>query len=242
VTYKRYYWLKLKNDFFKQREIKKLRSIAGGDTYTIIYLKLQLHSLVNKGSILFAETEDSIEEQLSYELDEDLNNIQITLSFLKKHRLIEMGQNQDISMIETKELIYSESESTSRVRRHRDKAKALQSNSNVTFCNKIVTIEQDIDIDIEKQTEQQTDCDSGKNIVSDNSPYCFDEASNQQRIIDVKNYLMQIGLTKPQIKRIIEEHPLSLIDSAIDSTLSAKKIKTTLPRYFYGVLNNSIKS
>jgi predicted phage replisome organizer len=52
---KKYYWLKLKNDFFKQREIKKLRAVAGGDTYTIIYLKLQLHSLNNMGKIIFAE-------------------------------------------------------------------------------------------------------------------------------------------------------------------------------------------
>ena len=31
---KKYYWLKLKEDFFRQKEIKKLRKIAGGDTYT----------------------------------------------------------------------------------------------------------------------------------------------------------------------------------------------------------------
>ena len=42
---KRYYWLKLKDDFFRQPKIKKLRQIAGGDTYTVIYLKLQLLSL-----------------------------------------------------------------------------------------------------------------------------------------------------------------------------------------------------
>ena len=38
---RRYYWLKLKDDFFKDKKIKKLRQLAGGDTYTIIYLKLQ---------------------------------------------------------------------------------------------------------------------------------------------------------------------------------------------------------
>ena len=39
---KRYYWLKLPDDFFRQKPIKKLRRIAGGDTYTIIYLKMLL--------------------------------------------------------------------------------------------------------------------------------------------------------------------------------------------------------
>ena len=39
---KKYYWLKLKKDFFNSKEMKKLRRIAGGDTYTVIYLKMQL--------------------------------------------------------------------------------------------------------------------------------------------------------------------------------------------------------
>ena len=38
---KKFFWLKLKEDFFRDKRIKKLRKIAGGDTYTIIYLKLQ---------------------------------------------------------------------------------------------------------------------------------------------------------------------------------------------------------
>ena len=42
---KRYFWLKLFEDFFSSKRIKKLRSLAGGDTYTIIYLKMQLKAL-----------------------------------------------------------------------------------------------------------------------------------------------------------------------------------------------------
>ena len=49
---KRYYWLKLPDDFFRQKPIKKLRRIAGGDTYTIIYLKMLLVSLKNEGKTL----------------------------------------------------------------------------------------------------------------------------------------------------------------------------------------------
>ena len=56
---KKYYWLRLKNNFFQQKEIKKLRKIAGGDTYTIIYLKLQLLSINNNGVLIFERTESS---------------------------------------------------------------------------------------------------------------------------------------------------------------------------------------
>ena len=49
---KKYYWLRLKNNFFQQKEIKKLRKIAGGDTYTIIYLKLTFLQQTEKRSKL----------------------------------------------------------------------------------------------------------------------------------------------------------------------------------------------
>ena len=41
---KRYYWLKLPEDFFGDKAIKRLRKIAGGDTYVIIYLKMEIRS------------------------------------------------------------------------------------------------------------------------------------------------------------------------------------------------------
>jgi len=50
---KRYYWLKLPDDFFRQKPIKKLRKIAGGDTYTIIYLKMLLIAIKQDGKIYF---------------------------------------------------------------------------------------------------------------------------------------------------------------------------------------------
>ena len=56
---KRYYWLKLQKDFFTQPKIKKLRKIAGGDTYTIIYLKMQLLSLNNGGKLFFEGIEEN---------------------------------------------------------------------------------------------------------------------------------------------------------------------------------------
>ena len=92
---KKYYWLKLKDDFFNQKEIKKLRRIAGGDTYTIIYLKLQLLSLKKEAIITFDGTERNLAEQLSYEIDENVDNIEVTLSFLRANNLIEQVSEND---------------------------------------------------------------------------------------------------------------------------------------------------
>ena len=64
---KRYYWIKLKQDFFGQKEIKKLRKLPGGDTLTIIFLKLQLLSLNNNGIIYFDGIENSFEKEIALE-------------------------------------------------------------------------------------------------------------------------------------------------------------------------------
>ena len=68
MAHGKYYWMKLKDDFFRKKEIKKLRRIAGGDTYTIIYLKLQLMSLEHEGKILFEHVEDTLSDEISLNL------------------------------------------------------------------------------------------------------------------------------------------------------------------------------
>ena len=92
---KRYYWIQLKEGFFKQKEIKKLRKIAGGDTYTVIYLKMLL-AAVNQGNKLFFEgVEDTFPEELALELDEDPENVKITLGFLERQGLIQVVEKDE---------------------------------------------------------------------------------------------------------------------------------------------------
>ena len=59
---KRYYWLKLKDDFFSSKRIKKLRNMAGGDTYTIIYLKMQLLAMKTDGVLTWTGLEENFAE------------------------------------------------------------------------------------------------------------------------------------------------------------------------------------
>ena len=68
---KRYYWLKLKADCFSDKHIKKLRSIAGGDTHTIIYLKMMLLSLKDEGKLYFESVEDYFASEIAFALDDD---------------------------------------------------------------------------------------------------------------------------------------------------------------------------
>lgn len=128
---KKFYWLKLQHDFFNNKEIKKLRKIAGGDTYVIIYLKLQLLSLKNEGKLYFEGFEDDVASELALDIDEDEENVKVTFMFLKKYGLIEEINNNEFLLPKTVSIIGKEGDSAERVRRFRAK-KALQSNIQVT--------------------------------------------------------------------------------------------------------------
>lgn len=148
---KKYFWLKLKEDFFRQKEVKKLRRIAGGDTFTIIYLKLQLLSMKTDGLLEYTGLEENFAEELALEIDEDTDNVAVTLNFLTKCNLVEVIDDKEILLTKVPESIGKESESAERVRNHREKKKllSLQCNSSVTNSN----TEIEKDIELEKETD-----------------------------------------------------------------------------------------
>ena len=91
---KKYYWLKFKVDFFSDIRLLKLRSVAGGDTYIVIFLKLMLLSIKNEGIVIYEGVFPSLAEELSYSLREDIKNIQVVLDFSISHGMIEENKNQ----------------------------------------------------------------------------------------------------------------------------------------------------
>lgn len=196
---KRYYWLKLKEDFFDKKLIKKLRSIAGGDTYTIIYLKMQLKSIKNEGILKYEGIENSFEEELALDIDEDLENVKVTLAFLQKHNMILQSSEEDFILKETLECIGSETDSAERVRKHREnkklaEQKMLQSNALVTTCN----TEKDIDIDIEDGLDNK--------IIY----------SIKEKIEKEKRCLISEEKIKEAIKKAIEYDPYDIESYAIE--------------------------
>ena len=181
---KRLYWLKLKEGFFTDKIMKKLRRMAGGDTYTIIYLKLLLLGLRNGGKLYFDHVEDSFADELALEIDEDSENVRFCILYLQKTGLVEEVAENELFLTETPELTYSESQSAARMRKMRA-AKASQCDAPVTHvlcaCDKIVT--PDIDID-NKIKDIDTDIDSKGDAPKGATPHYH---IDYQSIIDDYN-------------------------------------------------------
>lgn len=163
---KKYYWLKLQNDFFSSLRIKKLRRLAGGDTFTIIYLKMQLISLKNNGVIEYKGIEKTFEEEMALELDEDVDNVTITIQYLLSCGLLE-ANDDEYKLPYVIENTGSETSSTLRSRKCRERQKTLQCNTDATLCNTIATncnTEIEIEKEIEKEIEIEIEIDKEKRV------------------------------------------------------------------------------
>lgn len=149
---KRYYWLKLPDDFFRQKPIKKLRRIAGGDTYTIIYLKMLLVSLKNEGKLFFDGVEENFTEEIALELDEEEENVKVTVQFLMAQGLLQLIDESEYELTECFRMVGSESASAERMRRLRDK-KTSQCDIGVTQQLHLSDVEKEKEIEIDKDKE-----------------------------------------------------------------------------------------
>ena len=154
VKNKRYYWIQLAQDFFKSKEMKLLRKIAGGDTHTIIYLKMMLISLEDGGHIYYDGLADNLAEEIALMIDENVEDIKITLLFLESKGLLTRKNDRDYFLEQVPEMVGSETASARRVRKFRENQLALQCNNDVTKRNGDIDIEKDIDTEIEKDVDE----------------------------------------------------------------------------------------
>ncbi len=165
---KKYYWLKVQRNFFRQKSVKKLKQSENGNEKVLIYLELLALSLENDNKLIFEYVEDTFAKDLALEIDEDPKLVEETLDYLKKQNLIECVSESEYVLLETFELTGSEDKTTKRVRKHRESKKdniieeiETHSNKNETLCNadethsnKNETLEKEKDIDKEIEKDK----------------------------------------------------------------------------------------
>lgn len=149
---KRYYWLKLQDGFFTSKRIKKLRKLAGGDTFTIIYLKMQLLAIKTDGFLKWTGLEDDFAAELALDLDEDEDNVKVTLAYLQNCGLIETSDNVSFFLPYAVENTGSEGSSAKRMRDLRERQASLR-DADVTPALRLSDGEKEIEKEIEKDIE-----------------------------------------------------------------------------------------
>lgn len=206
---KRYYWIKLKTDFFNQDTIDFLLSQKNGCEYVVLYQMLCLKTANNNG-LLATNVGEII---VPYDINKiardtryfNVDTIRVALELYKQLGLIYEGDNSILQITGFGEMIGSETNGAKRIREWRQKKNLLQCNNNVT---QEIEIDKEIDIDIEKDIY---------NYIESN----FARTLNQVEIEQVQKWLLL--------------YDIEIIKEAIKTALLQNKKNF---KYITGILNN----
>jgi predicted phage replisome organizer len=214
----RYYWLKLKEDFFDEKLVKLLRRLPDGDAVTIVYLKLLLKTLNTDGKILLDGLLPDQEEEIALWIDEDVNVVKLTIVALKKYNAIEIIDSETLYINTIELMVGSECFSAERVRRYREnKQKLLPSNARVTLGNE------------EKEKREDKERDKEK-IIPFNYQELFDyyvslDLINHKKLsTEIKDAMKSVKdkYTFDELKLMIQRHSL-VVDKSKGDTYPVTK-------------------
>lgn len=133
---KRYFWLKLKENFFDEKSIRYLRKLPQGDSIVVVYLKMLLKGLRDEGMIKYDKILPTATEELALYLDEPEAVVSLSIAAFLKMGLVEQWDNDTFYMAALQNMIGSESASAARMRKYREKQGQKQLPSH---CDILVT-------------------------------------------------------------------------------------------------------
>lgn len=154
----KFYWLKLKRDFFKRHDIRIIEEMENGKDYILFYLKLLLESVSHEGQLRFSETIPYNEKMLSVITNTNIDIVRSAMKVLTELKMIEILDDSTIYMSEVLKLTGSETATAERMRKSRNKQKMLAERNIVTNeCNNVQFCDTEIEKEIEKELEIDTE-------------------------------------------------------------------------------------
>ena len=178
---KRYYWLKLQEDFFESDEIKIIESMPNGVVYSNFYLKLLCKSLKTDGRLIFKDIIPYTPDMLANITGVAVDTVRVAIDIFIKLGLMEKLDDGALYMIAVENMTGSESEWATKKRNYRKslevKEKSLlletsktnkgHNEDNVQNEKDIVRQEIEKDIEIESYNHDHNILNNIKNIKRD---------------------------------------------------------------------------
>ena len=143
----KYYWLKLKRDFFKRHDIRIIEEMPNGKDYILFYLKLLLESVDHEGSLRFSDTIPYNEQMLSVVTNTNIDIVRSAMKLFIELNMMSIYDDQTIYMNEVDKLIGSETKWAEKKRLQR----AKEDNVPLLSSNCPTEIEKEEEKDKEKE-------------------------------------------------------------------------------------------
>lgn len=166
---KRYYWIKLKTDFFNQSEIDFLLAQPNGCEYVVLYQMLCLQTVNQKGKLGYNFGEIMVPYDIAKIVrdtkyfDEDI--VRVGLELFKKLHLIYLEEDACLKIADIENIVGSEKCEAKRKREQREKNNLLgQKEENVETEDGTVLghCPTEIDIELDKEKREEDDDENEK--------------------------------------------------------------------------------
>jgi predicted phage replisome organizer len=239
---KKYYYLKLKDNFFDSEEIKILESQPNGIYYSNLLIKLYLKSLKYNGALRFNEYIPYDETMIATITNLNIDIVKRGLQVLSSIKLIERLDDGTIYMMNIQSFIGKSNSEADRKRLYRErieeeklllgqmsakspKAKGTSLDNSPPKIEKEIKIE-DIDRVIDIDRENITSCSPNSAMLSEAEDLLkyFESSSDRKGALNIEN--LELAVLK---------HGSNNVKKAMDIALRKDKPNIT---YINGILKN----
>ena len=207
-----YFWLKIDKKFFDNIFIKRLKTVPGGYTMTVIYIRLMLESLENDCILYYEGYFDNLKEELALKLDVSEDDIDMTMAYFTKCGLIQVDEDKNAELPQAKALVQQETNQAAYMREYRKQQQ--EQKENLTMLSKGLTLSTTCKTEIEKEIEKELEKELEEEIKKKTSSAPTAEISNY--------YQKRIGVMDGQQYQILTDYltldgiELEVIKTAID--------------------------
>ncbi len=217
----KYYYLKIKENFFDTEDMKLLESMENGYLYSNILMKMYLLSLKHGGELIYKERIPYNSKMLATILNHNIAIVEKAIKIFEGLGLIEILDSGAIFMLDIQNYIGKSSDEADRKRQYRNRIETTKQiqmdkcpDKSPTNCSNIRDIDRDIvkDKDIIKDRDKDRDIiynvvlETTKNVISklnelNNTKFKY-KSDNNIKLIKAR---LDEGYTQEDLLMVVEK-------------------------------------
>ena len=218
---KKYYWLKLKKDFFKRHDIQIIENMPNGKDYVLFYLKLLVESVDHNGGLRFNETIPYNEQMLATITNTNIDTVSKAMELFRSLGMVEILDDQTIYMNEVSKMLGAETYWAEKKREQRQKAKLnLSETPQIGHCPSEVQtvqvmskVEKEIDIELDKDIEKEKDKKKKKKPANADFTSLISSYTSNENLIETLNAFVEMRIS---IKAKPTERAMKMLLNKLD--------------------------
>ena len=146
---KKFYWLKLKRDFFKRHDIHIINGMQSGREILLFYIKLMIESVDHEGTLRFSKEKPYTNGTLAGVTDTPQDIVELAMNTLIDFGLVQIDEDKTIILPKVVDMIDSASDSDAARRMRRLREQNVQENE-----QNVRTTEQNVQENEQKRTKR----------------------------------------------------------------------------------------